>query len=89
MVDMMPKLESDTTAERIARMRQTWREITTDDSGECQLMADYRWACDEIERLRGWLRYIEGNFRDHRQCAEEALRGDAVPSDERKGRDTA
>lgn len=33
----------------------------------------------EIERLRGWLRYIEGNFRDGPECAAEALRGDPIP----------
>lgn len=33
----------------------------------------------EVERLRAWLSYIEGNFRDGRECAAEALRGDAPP----------
>jgi len=36
-------------------------------------------AAEEIRRLRGWLDYIGGNFRDHRACAEEALRGDELP----------
>lgn len=33
----------------------------------------------EIDRLRGWLSYIDGNFRDPRECAAKALRGDPVP----------
>lgn len=33
----------------------------------------------EVQRLRTWLRYIEGNFRDGRECAAEALHGDAPP----------
>jgi hypothetical protein len=46
--------DSQTTREdRVPHMRQTWREITESDNGESELMADYRWACDEIERLRG------------------------------------
>lgn len=47
--------KSTTTAivcERVAKMRQTHREIVESDGGEYELMADYRWACDEIQRLR-------------------------------------
>lgn len=43
------------TPDRLGRMRQTHKEIVEGDGGECELMADYRWACDEIERLRAVL----------------------------------
>lgn len=36
-------------------------------------------AHGEITRLRGWLAYIEGDFRDARDCAREALAGDDAP----------
>lgn len=36
-------------------------------------------ATIEIRRLRGWLSYIEGNFRSGPECAAEALRGDDAP----------
>ena len=36
-------------------------------------------AAQEIERLRTWLHYIDGNFRDGPECAYEALRGDVAP----------
>lgn len=38
-----------------------------------------RSAADELERLRGWLRYIAGNFRDGKECAREALDGNPTP----------
>ncbi len=36
-------------------------------------------AADEIVRLRFWLSYIDGNHRDARQCAKEALAGRPNP----------
>lgn len=33
----------------------------------------------EMKRIRGWLRYIEGNFSDHRECAAKALAGAPLP----------
>ena len=38
-------------------------------------------AADEIERLYRWLRYIAGGYRDARECAGEALRGNHVHPD--------
>jgi hypothetical protein len=36
----------------------------------------------EIERLRGWLAYIQGRFAPADECAAAALRGDPVPEDD-------
>lgn len=33
----------------------------------------------EVDRLTAWLRYIEGNFSDHREAAAAALRGEPAP----------
>jgi hypothetical protein len=38
--------------ERLAKLRSTHAEIVESDGGECGLMADVRWACDQIEALR-------------------------------------
>ena len=46
-----PSLASVRQTDRIASMRETYREIVESDRGESELMSDYRWACDEIERL--------------------------------------
>lgn len=44
--------------DRLPRMRQTYWEIVESDRGESELMSDYRWACDEITRLRALLQDI-------------------------------
>lgn len=38
-------------------------------------------ARDEIKRLRGWLRYIEGRFAPADECAARALSGEPVPGE--------
>lgn len=49
-----------TREDRVPHMRQTWKEITESDTDECEMMADYRWACDEIEHLRAIVREVYG-----------------------------
>lgn len=59
-----------TTPDRLVRMRQAHKEITESDGGECELMADYRWACDEIERLRAHVRFSTGGLASPQEIAD-------------------
>lgn len=66
--------------ERIAALLRQKHEAYAEtdrlrDASDSAIQASAR----EMARLKAWLRYIAGNFRDHRECAEEALRGDLVP----------
>lgn len=59
------------------------REITSGSPRAYQVGYPTRVAASaalaEIERLRGWLRYIACNFRDGEECASEALDGKPIP----------
>lgn len=65
------------------RLRDTTKQMANRCSVDMILWGQHSNACleaaDEIERLRGWLRYIACNFRDGEECASEALDDKPIP----------
>lgn len=51
----------------------------TDKMSPDEIVTLIKEVAREIERLRGWLSYIEGNHADHREAASAALAGKPLP----------